>query len=162
MRINIPLVGLVFVIFLFASCESTFTPFSNEVIPLSFENFEEARFINVTDAGTDVYRDNESWAALWYEYWKGVGEPGEEPPILPVDFNKEMVIAVFYGTGYSGCTNWIEVIEEIVKRSGQIEVRIRSFSEQELGPCDAPAYPLHMVKLEKSCFPVIFVGEVPE
>ncbi|MBN4080917.1 hypothetical protein JYT44_00995 [Caldithrix abyssi] len=143
--------------FMLISCDSP----SEIETPLSFENMEEAKNFDVTEAGTKIFRGNVAWTGLWKHYWNVYNSQGEKTPSPSVDFEREMVIAVFYGSGYSGCSNSIEVIEDIFNKSGKIEINIGSFSLEDLGLCRTLVYPLQMVIVERSDLPVVFKGEVP-
>ncbi|GAH46302.1 unnamed protein product, partial [marine sediment metagenome] len=52
-------------------------------------------------------------------------------------------------------------IEDIIEKSGKIEIQIRSLTIEDLGACDAVIDPLQMVEIERSDLPVIFTGEIP-
>jgi hypothetical protein len=147
------------VIFVLASCQHDLV---NPPIQVPYEDIEEANYFAIKERGTTVLTDHTAWMALWEQYWNVYSSPGQKTPPPEIDFDKYMVIAAFYGTGYSGCSNRVDVIEKIVQSRKRIEVRISSWSPGELGPCCMLVYPLQMVKVEKSNLPVVFVGDVPE
>jgi hypothetical protein len=148
---------LAFAVLVTAACE---TPERVVIQPL-YENLETARSFQVPEAGTAVFRDETTWAVLWDRYWT-VYTLGEKTPPPPVDFDNEMVIAIFYGTGYIGCSNWVEVIDEIWVGSRQIEVHIGIQLDRVIGPCDMNLNPLQMVTIQRSDLPVVFTGYLPE
>ena len=158
MRIAVSLACLVLFVLVLASCESD----TDTVIPIPFENIEEAGSFTVTVKGTAVFRDDAAWTDLWEQYWNVYGGQGAKTPPPRIDFEREMVIAVFYGSGFSGCSNGVEVFEDMVKTPEHIEVRVGSLPVEDLGPCDALVYPLQMAKVRRSSLPVVFTGEVPE
>ena len=150
-------ITFVLTIFMLISCDSP-----NEIeTPLLFENIIEAEHFDVTEAGTKVFRNKIEWTNLWEQNWNLYNSQGEKTPPPSVDFEREMVIAIFYDSGYSGCSNWTEVIEEVYKKSGKIEIHIGSLILEELGSCRTIVYPLQMVKMEISNLPIVFNGEVP-
>jgi hypothetical protein len=159
MRNAILMVCPVIITLMFASCQSDIIIPS---IPVPFVDIEEANNFAVKERGTAVLKNRTAWMALWEQYWNVYDGQGRKTPPPGIDFNKDMVIALFYGTGYSGCSNRVDVIEKIVRTRKRIEVRIRSLLPGELGPCCALVYPLQMVKVSKSNLPVVFMGDVPE
>ncbi|MBW8003652.1 MAG: hypothetical protein FVQ80_16850 [Planctomycetes bacterium] len=147
------------ILILLGYCDSPTKPGT----PIPFENIEGAGRFNVPEAGTEVIKDNAAWINLWENYWNAFNGGGKTPP-PSVDFERKMVIAIFYGAdgaAYTGCQNFVETIEDIIEKSGKIEVRIGPLTLEDLGPCDAGLYPLQMVKIERSDLPVIFTGEIP-
>jgi hypothetical protein len=158
MRSAVSLACLVLFVLALASCESD----TDTVVPIPFENVEEADRFAVTLPGTAVFRDDAAWTTLWEQYWNVYDGQGQKTPPPRINFEREMVIAVFYGSGFSGCSNWIEVIEGVVKTPGQIEVRVGPLPVEDLGPCLAIVHPLQVAKVRRSSLPVVFTGEVPE
>ncbi len=126
-----------------------------EVTPLPFENLTEAEYFRVQHPTTVAIKDDAAWNQLWEDYWT---RQDSLPPA--VNFEQDMVIAVFWGCGYSGCHWWVEAIEKIIIRSGRIEVHIGPLPF--LGYCDMIVCPLQVVRMRKSDFPVVFIGDVPE
>ncbi len=145
-------------LFFIASCElfdddeSVFDQYT----PLAFENFKEAERLRVTEAETVVFRDEQAWEDFWYDH-ADQGQLPQEPP--KVDFNKYMLIAVFWGSGYSGCIEWVDAIESVVKEDTFINVHVGILPG--LGLCDMIVYPLQVVRIEQIDLPVIFTGDVP-
>lgn len=128
---------------------------------IPFENIEAAPNFRIPFAGTEVIQDSTRLVYLWEHYWNRYNEHGEKTPLPYIDFEKKMVLAVFYGSGYSGCSDVVGIIEDVIKKSGIIEVHIGVLHIEDLGPCDAVINPLQMVKIERSDSPVIFKGEIP-
>lgn len=129
-----------------------------EVTPLPFENLTEAEYFTVPHPATVVIENDAAWNQLWENYWIKYDSLGKTPPPA-VDFEEDMVIAVFWGCNYSGCRFWVEAIERIITRSGRIEVHVGPLPD--LGYCDMIVCPLQVVKMRKSDFPVVFVGDLP-
>lgn len=150
---KIPLISFVVIMLGQISCG----PHPAEVTPLPFENFTEAEYFRVQYPATVVIKDDAAWNQLWEDYWTRQDSLGRTPPPA-VNFEEDMVIAVFWGCGYSGCYWWVEAIERIIIRSGRIEVHIAPLPD--LGDCEMIVCPIQVVKLEKSDFPVVFLGDV--
>ena len=129
-----------------------------EVTPLPFENFTEAEYFRVPHPATFVIRDDAAWNQLWENYWTRDDSLGRTPPPT-VDFEEDMIIALFWGCGYSGCHSWAEAIERIITRSGRIEVHVGPLPD--LGNCDMIVCPIQVVRMRKSDVPVVFIGDVP-
>jgi hypothetical protein len=160
----VPLTFLVMFVFVLVSCESDIsnTNIGKAENPIHFEDIEAARSFTVTTPGTAVIKDDAAWTDLWEQYWNTYDGQGRKTPPPRIAFDEEMVLAVFYGSGYSGCSNRVDVIEDVVHTWKRIEVRIGSLSFDDLGPCTAIVYPLQMVKVRRSGLPVVFVGDIPE
>ncbi len=126
---------------------------------MTFETIEEAAGFVVNTPGTEVIRAEQPWAVLWDDAWSITNEDGVKTPPPSIDFNTKMVIAVFWGSGFSGCSNGVQAIETIVQRQGEIVVLVGPLPD--LGLCDAIVYPIQMVQIDHSDLPVVFEGEVP-
>ena len=149
--------GISLTLILLGSCDS---PMETGT-PIPYENIEEATLFRVPTAGTEVIQDSARWMNLWEHNWHVYDGQGDKTPPPDIDFEQKMVIAVFYGSGYSGCENFVEAIETIIEISGKIEVRIGPLTRRDLGMCDAVINPLQMVEIERAGLPVIFEGDVP-
>jgi hypothetical protein len=130
-----------------------------EVTPLPFEDLTEAEYFTVPHPATVAIKDDAAWNQLWEDYWTRQDSLGKTPPPA-VDFEQDMVIAVFWGCSYSyyGCYSWADAIERIITRSGRIEVHVGPLPD--LGGCDMNVCPLQVVKMRKSDLPVVFIGDV--
>jgi len=118
-----------------------------------FENF----YIN--KKGTLIVKSDEEWNNLGERYWNHYSGNGSKTPAPGIDFKNIMVIGIFWGANYSGCSNRVEVIKAIEIDEDKIIVTIDDLPS--LGPCDMIVTPLQMVSLPKSDIPVIFKGNVP-
>ena len=124
-----------------------------------FENLDGAEgFVQVTP-GTEVIHDEAAWTALWEATWSITNGDGIKTAPPAVDFGRKMVIGVFWGDGFSGCSNGVEAIETIVQREDEIVVVVGPLPD--LGLCDALVYPVQMVQMDRSGLPVMFEGTVP-
>ncbi len=99
-------------------------------------------------------KDQAEWMALWRRHASNL----QPPPTPPnVDFNSEMVVAVFSGERKSGGYG-IQV--DSIKLAGNKLVVI--VSETSPGPGDITmmmiTQPYHIVRLGKSTLPVVFQG----
>ena len=84
----------------------------------------------------------------------------EKTPPPEIDFDKEMVVAICWGSGYSGCSNTVEVIKRIEKTIDSINVVLSDLPN--LGPCDMEVYPIQMVRISNLSLPVHFSGSIPQ
>ncbi|MCP4545221.1 MAG: hypothetical protein GY835_01995 [bacterium] len=124
--------------------------------PVPFQNILSQCSFTVNDPATSVYMDSTTWGQLWSQYCGAYEVPA-------VDFDSEMVLAVFYGGGsYSGCQSWVEVIVSITATDDQIVVNIGPLDEDQLGACDGMAFPIQLVRIDRSDLPVVFTGNLPE
>lgn len=127
--------------------------------PVHFENVENYGSFTIPVAGTDVIRADSTWQRYWRDYWNNWTATGKTPAPV-IDFTREMVVAVFYGEKYSGCSNEVEVIQDILQSPASLTVRIGPLPA--LGYCDARIAPLQMVRIPASTLPVTFTGMVPK
>ncbi len=127
------------------------------VIP--FETIAGADGFVLTRPGTQVFHEEPFWRTLWGTTWSITDGQGVKTPPPEIDFDRKMVIAVFWGEGYSGCSNGVEAINTIIQRDGEIVVLVVLLPD--LGPCDAVVYPIQMVQLDQTDLPVVFEGDVP-
>ncbi len=137
---------------LFNDEESVFDQYT----PLAFEDFKEAERLTVTEAETIIFKNAQAWEAFWYDHTDQDNFP-QEPP--KVDFSQYMLIAVFWGSGYSGCVEWVDAIESVVKEDTFINVHVGTLPD--LGLCEMIVYPLQVVKIEQMDLPVKFTGDAP-
>ena len=127
--------------------------------PLVFSNLTEAEALNVSNPGTLVFRDEASWQA----FWQANANLGAPLPVI--DFTDEMLIAVFWGNGYSGCQNFVNAIQEVqvrvdgVNTLGVVEVNIGVLPM--LGGCITPVTPLQVIVVDTTITSVEFIGFVP-
>lgn len=114
---------------------------------------------DVAQQGTKVFRTREEWQAFFMETFRY--PLSTEPIQVPrIDFNNEMVVGVFWGSGrYSGCTKISRSIEYIRNVGNRIEVKVGTV--RDLGRCRMMISPLYIVKTPKSDLPVVFVGNPP-
>lgn len=119
-------------------------------VPLAFEAIEEVERLTIVDPGTAVFRDKPSWEAFW------AAHSANSPPV--VDFEQNILIAVFWGAGYSGSHNRVEAITGILAFRDRIETTIGPLPPD---PGEALVYPIEVVRVERRELPVVFRGEVP-
>ncbi len=126
---------------------------------VAFETIKGADGFVLTSPGTQVFREEAFWRTLWGSTWSITDGQGVKTPPPEIDFDHKMVIAVFWGEGYSGCSNGVEAINTIIERDGELVVLVVLLPD--LGPCDAVVYPIQMVQLDQTDLPVVFEGDVP-
>lgn len=119
--------------------------------PVAFENLREASNLRVRKSGTAVFKNAASWESFWHS---------SLPPILAIDFKKQILIAVFWGgEPHSGCGDYVEAVESVSREGDRIRVHVGRLPS--LGPCRVVVYPLQIIRIDRSDLPVIFTGEVP-
>lgn len=123
-----------------------------EAMPVDLETIDRGTHSGVRDARKLVIRDALTWGALWSEHTFGQVPP---PPLPPVDFAREMVIAVFLGekptSGYAA-----EIVEIRLTAEGLL-VRVKA----TIPPSGVPllqvlTQPFHIVKVPRYDGPVAF------
>ena len=129
-----------------ALIESEGRPVPFDAIKVKWTSFEET-----CRQGQYLVRRPADWDAIWED---PVGHPSKsKPPVPEVDFEKEMIIAAFYGMHPSG--GFTIAITEIVETDEKIRVVVKKRSP--LGGASASfTCPLHVVKTPKSDKPVCF------
>lgn len=106
-------------------------------------------------SGTTVIRDQSRLEAFAR---RQVGDP---VPIPEVDFERHLVVGVFYGGSFhAGCSGDVEVIEAIRDEGDALVVEIGPLPD--LGPCRAVVHPAEMVVVDAQASAVQFVGKVPK
>jgi hypothetical protein len=116
-----------------------------------FERVGESGVLAVTEPDARVFLDEVDWQTFWAAH-----RGGDAPA---VDFQREMVIGLFWGRGYSGCTNLAEAIREIREGDGRVVVEVDPLND--LGLCDMIVLPNQVVRLERIDKPIQFEGAVP-
>lgn len=153
-RLNAILFTIFIFLLLLSGCDM-----STEPVDISYENVQGFESFAVPTAGTAIIKDETTWLRYWRDYWNLYNDSGKTPPPI-VDFNKDMVIAIFYGNKYSGCSKRVEVIKDIKQNRGLIKVHLGPLPF--LGVCRAIVEPIQMVKIPKSNLEVTFTGNVPK
>jgi len=98
-----------------------------------------------TERKNYVLRNQNDWELIWNQHTLNTGP---KPDVPVIDFDKEMVIAVFAGEFPTGGYN-IE-IQEIKDSARMVKVRIQEISPSEnCFVSQAFTQPFHIIKLEK-------------
>ena len=85
---------------------------------------------------------------------------GDLAPVPEVDFDRQLVVGVFYGGSlHGGCGGDVEVVEAVRSEGDALVVEVGPLPD--LGPCRAIVYPAEMVVVDAKSWDVRFVGEVP-
>ncbi len=121
------------------------------VIP--FETVEQGDHSGVQAEGGRVVRSPAAWEALWAEHAAG---RVPAPPLPPVDFSREMVLAYFLGE--KPTAGYAVEIREIAVSEGRVLVHVAVTTP----PAGAPVLqvltqPFHIVRALRSELPVEFV-----
>ena len=129
---------------------------------ISYEWVERGHGVQVHEAQTQVFRDNLTWAQFWDEYVTLRDQNHELYPPPSVDFDRRIIIGVYWGYFYTGCRaiDRIEAIEGIYDTGDRIVVDIGSVPD--LGVCRTMVLPTQVVSIPLTDKPVEFTGKVPE
>lgn len=128
--------------------------------PVSYDQVEKASGLHVRKAQTRVFRDSADWATFWNEHISLFDENHQLYPPTPVNFNRRIVVAVFWGCHYVGCRDSVNAIDGIYEVDDQVKVRIGSLPD--LGPCRAIQLPVQVVTIPRTEKPIEFISKVPE
>jgi len=137
-----------------------------EPSPIGFQYLPDFENFYVTTPAVVFIRDEASWLDLWETTWTESDANGKTPP-PDVDFSRDMVLAVFYGEGYSGCDQRVELIEAIEETcplacdNNLVRVRLRELPD-DLGACRQALAPLSMVVLPQSDLEWVVEGPIPQ
>ncbi len=136
---------------------STFPETTEKSLPFETITFEWVQFGQHRDKAQYVIRNQTEWDALWRKAHAPRSKNQEipPPPSPPVDFDREMVLAVFQGVRSSGGYS-IQISEVIQTKEKLITV----VKQRTLCPgsvtTQAFTHPSHLVRVPKSAKPVCF------
>lgn len=136
-----------------------------EPSPLPFTYLPDFEKFSVSEPGIVVYKDQQAWLDLWEQSWTESDANGRTPP-PEVDFSQKMVIAVFYGQGFSGCSARVELIEAVEETcpvacaDNQLRLRLKSLPE-DLGDCREAITPLSMIVVDRNDLELLVEGPSP-
>jgi hypothetical protein len=143
---------------LLSSCKGHVSESVSEpvLVPIPFQEVDTTAYgcFFIPDSGTTVIKSDSLWSWYWTQFWRCTYDGTRKTPAPRVDFSTNMVIAVHYGEGYSGCRNRVDVIKNIYRLRDTIHVAIDHLPF--LGYCTAWIKPLEMVTISLSVNPVIF------
>lgn len=129
--------------------------------PLPFQNVKDAEPLKVQTAHTAVFRSEAAWTAFWEEHVTRINANGEQVAPPAVDFDEDMLIAVFWGDkGYAGCSFFAEAIKSVSAESKALTVEVGKLPD--LGPCQMLVMPLQVIKVGRTETTVAFKGHVPQ
>ena len=130
--------------------------------PVSYDWVTRGYGTRVYEAQTRVFRDSLTWVQFWDEHVNLYDQNHEAYPAPSVDFDRRIIIGVYWGHFYSGCQtiNRIEAIEGIYDAGNRIVVDVGPVPD--LGACRLLVYPTQVVSIPRPDKPVEFTGKVPE
>lgn len=130
--------------------------------PISYEWVKRGHGVRVYEAQTRVFRDSATWAQFWNKHVMVRDQNFELYPPPSIDFNRRIIIGVYWGYLYGGCrvTHRIEAIEGIYDAGDRIVVDVGPVPD--LGPCRTMLLPTQVVSIPRPDKPVEFTGKVPE
>lgn len=120
----------------------------------SFERIEEARHLEVPEAKTVVLRTEAGWENFWNR-WIAVPEGSDRLPAPSVDFDKKMVIGLFWGER-SGCSSTVNAVQKITEKVGGIVVQVEDWTGGTI--CQALVQPRQVIQTKKAPKQVKFEG----
>jgi hypothetical protein len=136
----------VFVVVTLAACAAGVPSGSGGAsVAVSFETILDEVNSGLHERRREVVRDEAAWARLWAQIHEGVTP---QPALPPVDFSRDMLIAVATGTRPTG--GFDIKIRSVTRRGGRLEVMV-------LETCPAPGdrvsmgltQPVEVVRLER-------------
>jgi len=117
-----------------------------------FETIQKGTQSGYTERASLVIKDQAEWEKVWNLHTSNLDQI---PHVPEVDFNTDMVIAVFRGefstSGYS------TEITDITESKDRIDVTVTETDETKGMVLDVLTYPFHIVKVNKSDLPVNFI-----
>ena len=130
--------------------------------PVSYEWVTRGHGVDVYEAQTRVFRDSLAWAQFWNKHVMVRDENFELYPPPSIEFNRRIIIGVYWGYFYGGCrvTHRIKAIEDIHDAGDRIVVSIGPVPD--LGVCRTMVLPTQVVTIPRPNKPVEFTGKVPE
>ncbi|MCB9895778.1 MAG: hypothetical protein H6839_15130 [Planctomycetes bacterium] len=88
----------------------------------------------ITERRCEIVTDNKAWSALWMEHTINPADDPVNPPKLPdVDFDKEMIVAVFGGSGWN--SRGYHVVE-LLEGETTLTVRVDETTYQTVNGAD--------------------------
>jgi len=122
---------------------------------LSFRTIDTGSCLEVADRHGEAFRTAGEWEAFWNDHVV-CSDAGGAPLPPPSIANDEMLIAAFWGSGYSGCSNALgETIEGVRLKDGMLIVEVGPLPKPPT-TCTALVYPMHVVATKRSDLPVVF------
>ena len=144
-----------------SSCQdSTSGPDPHDPVALSVRAVTEAEYLSATVHGTFVIRDTTQWEDFW------TLQSGQSvPPVPTIDFDNKMIIALCWGSGYSGCQDVVSAITAVCmiydSEGNPDAITVQVDPLPPLGDCDMIVYPIQILELDASPLPVRFTGQPP-
>lgn len=121
----------------------------------AFRTVDTGSCLEVVDRHGAIFRSAAEWAEFWNAHVVCTDQVGK--PIAPPAFpDGEMIVATFWGDGYSGCSNALgETIESVRLEGGLLVVEIGPLPKPDV-TCTALVYPMHVIATPSTGLPVVF------
>jgi hypothetical protein len=116
-----------------------------------FETIQKGTQSGYKERDSLVIKDQDEWEKVWSLHTSNLDQI---PRIPKIDFNTEMVIAIFRGE-YTTSGYYTE-ITKITESNEKIEVVVTETNDLKGMMLDVLTYPYHIVKLKRSDLPVNF------
>jgi PrcB C-terminal len=125
-------------------------------VAVPFSTLDKGLTSGVREPTQLVIRTHDDWAALWGRHMQI--QPAPQAP--PVDFSRDMVVALFMGERPTG-GHRIE-ITRVERADSGLSVRYRSQApDPGTMVSQALTQPFHLVTLPRDESPVVFIAETP-
>lgn len=125
---------------------------------LSFSTVERGVSSGIRERAQRVIGTVEEWRALWASHYSTALSP---PPLPPIDFSREMIIAVFMGEQRTG--GFSLEIKKVEEREGRLQVPFLEHSPAPGSPVlQVLTQPYHMIRLPRTELPVQIVRQSPD
>jgi len=128
-------------------------PGGGTAVLIPFETVDQGVQSGVLAEGGRIVRDPVAWEALWAEHVAG---RVPAPPLPPVDFSREMVLAYFLGE--KPTSGYAVEIREIAVSEGRVLVHVAVTTPPPGAPVlQVLTQPFHIVRAPRSELPVEFI-----
>jgi hypothetical protein len=124
---------------------------------VSFSTLAKGLASGVDEPAQVVVRSQTEWAALWSRHMRTQTAPPQPPP---VDFSRDMVVALFMGTRPTG--GYAIAITQVERTAAGLSIRYRTARpDPSAMQTQALTQPFHLIALPRVDDPVTFVDETP-
>lgn len=132
---------------------------NNTPHPVNFVDMVEAGNFFIPEAGRQIIKTAENWRLLWEKYWNQYSGDGQKTDPPDVDFNRDIVVVLTWGQGYSGCANNVKAVQKVERAGDTLKIVVGPLPS--LGPCDMKLAPVQMIRIPRMEIPIVFEGDVP-
>lgn len=128
-----------------------------------YENRADIGSVRVTEPGAYVFRSIDEWEAFFWDNYKNPNglRPQPLPPLPAIDFQKKLLIGVFWGprSGCRGNAFAAERIRYVESKGDRLIVDIGPIGD--LGLCRRISFPMQLIEIPRIAEEVVFTGVDP-